>query len=361
MPMHEQQPNSAIDVLRTSFTSLRDSKSRFGVFLRSFLSLAAHNARKTKKKKKRSRPGVPRGHVPRAGGLFPCEPPLLAPLGPKPTSGRRAARWARHRAISDHVRLVVGASSFLSGGMAPRVPKAGLRPCTSPAHLAMVASVVDRVTAYVRLSKRVHVSEGSGRKGPLLADALGNVAALMSGGAPLHGDSPSCCCTGTGVSFRSQCSVALRPLVASRLAYPDKAGTWDLARHLYGSTREAFENPESIRLDDPPFAPRAKIVGSRAEWSAFLAKADAGHGLSLLREDEVPRDLSSGEPITAGFFAIAKSLDEDRTITNRIPMNSQEESLGLCGDLLGHGTCFADVVLRHDEDLRVSLFDKPSC
>ena len=363
----DEKPNSAVSVLREGFFSLRSSKSRFGVFLRSFLSLAAHDAQRQKKKVKNPRPGEGGGHPratpPRAGGLFPCRPPLLAPLSPKPKSSRRAARWARRRAVFDHVRLAIAASSFLSNGMSPRIPQAGFRPCTSAAHLAMVASVTDRVTAYIRLSKRVHVSEGSGRKGPLLADALANVSALASGGAPLHGDPlPSCCCTGTGLKFRSNCAVAMRPLVASRLAYPDRAGTWNLSRHLYGPTKKAYDDPSSILLDDPPFVPQAKVLGSKREWQAFLAKADAGEGISLLREDEVPRGLkSSGDPITAGFFAVAKSPSEDRTITNRIPMNSQERSLGLCGNLLAHGTCFADVVLRPDEDLRISLFDMPSC
>ncbi|MEE3330980.1 MAG: hypothetical protein VX246_08935 [Myxococcota bacterium] len=101
-------------------------------------------------------------------------------------------------------------------------------------------------------------------------------------------------------------------------------------------------------------------MGPREEWLKLLAKVDAGRGLALLRDDEVAR-APNGDALTAGFFSVAKSPDEDRTITNRIPQNSQEHSLGICGDLLAHGTCFGDVVLKPTEDLRVSIFDIPSC
>jgi len=344
---------------------VRESSSRFGVFLRSYLSVASHEK---KKKNKASRPGVcnrgGRGNPSpprRAGGLFPCMPPIRAPDTPRPASSRRAARWARHRTIEDQLVLSLAAASFLSSGMSPKVPPSGFQSCSSASHKELVSSVRNRVAAYARLSKTAHVSEGSGRKGPLLADALANAHALAEGGAPLYGLKVPSSCEGTGIKFKSNCTVALRPLVADRLAYPPSAGTWNLGRHLYGAVKEAFERPSSILLEDPPFAPRAKVLGSKEQWFQFLEKADRGGGLAFLHPRDVPVNPADGSRMSAGFFAVAKNAEEDRTITNRIPQNSQEQALGLCGDLLAHGTTFADIVLGTDEDLRVSVFDMPQC
>ncbi|MFP6589961.1 MAG: HD domain-containing phosphohydrolase [Candidatus Latescibacterota bacterium] len=62
-----------------------------------------------------------------------------------------------------------------------------------------------------------------------------------------------------------------------------------------------------------------------------MEKADAGGGLALLHARDVPINPADGSRLAAGFFAVAKNADEDRTITNRIPQNSQELALGLCG------------------------------
>jgi len=91
-----------------------------------------------------------------------------------------------------------------------------------------------------------------------------------------------------------------------------------------------------------------------------VLRADESEGLALLDDNEVPRD-ASGKPLVSGFFVIRKDEKSDRTITNAIPANSQEQGLGHAREILAHASCFGDMVIGEDERIRGSGRDLPDC
>ena len=111
-------------------------------------------------------------------------------------------------------------------------------------------------------------------------------------------------------------SCAMMPLVASRLAFPEVAGDWDLGEYLHGDMKTAYEDPSTIRVPDPPALPQGKICGGKQEFTKFAQRADQANGVELFGEDELERD-DDGNVIVSGFFSVWKSLLQDRTITSR--------------------------------------------
>ena len=69
-------------------------------------------------------------------------------------------------------------------------------------------------------------------------------------------------------------SCAMMPLVASRLAFPEVAGDWDLGEYLHGDMKTAYEDPSTNRVPDPPALPQGKICGGKQEFTKFAQRAD---------------------------------------------------------------------------------------
>ena len=67
-----------------------------------------------------------------------------------------------------------------------------------------------------------------------------------------------------------------------------------------------------------------------------------------------------------GFFCVRKEWDEERKVwvlrlvLDRRPRNAAERQVRPRDDALPHGTCFLDVVLDEDEQLRLWTSDLPS-
>ena len=74
---------------------------------------------------------------------------------------------------------------------------------------------------------------------------------------------------------------AIMPLVASRLAFPEVAADWDLADHLHVDLREAYVDPATLRVADPPALPVGKVCGRMSEFTTFAQRADRAGGVEL--------------------------------------------------------------------------------
>ena len=153
----------------------------------------------------------------------------------------------------------------------------------------------------------------------------------------------------------------VQPLVASRLAMPERSGTFDLASFLTPQVRASYEDPERLR-DWPPGAapavPRCGLLPISVEWLRLLARMDGCGLLDLADVDEVPRG-PAGENLAASFFATTKDAEHDRTVVNRVRRNAQERRLGLVGQVFPHGSSLCEAHLRDGEELRVSADDLP--
>ena len=334
--------------------ALSDSPTSLGCFLRAWLRRKMRGA---------PSPASRRSRRPRMG-LFPCAPPAELPLltmGDDPADATAKQVDAATAAAADELTIVLlGVSSFVVCGGRREVPPCG-EPST-PAHASMIRSVRIRLRAFARRGELMKVCPASaprtGRKGPAIDAALRRVREVV---LPL--DRAGACASLYSLpdAFFASGRVQdldrtpVRPLVASRLSYPKRAATWALAKYLHGEAREAFLHPVSILLEFPPQPPRVSKIRARwGEWEGYLRVVDRANGLDLLG----PEDDSQWP---AGFFAVLKSEDADRAITNRIPQNSQEKQLGLSRYLLGHGACFVDLDLRPGEVARMFLRDLPDC
>ena len=153
---------------------------------------------------------------------------------------------------------------------------------------------------------------------------------------------------------------AIMPLIASRLAFPAVAADWDLAEYLHGDLKEAYINPSTLRVDDPPALPKGKICGRISEFTKFAQRADRADGLEIFGDDELERDADGdGDVIVAGFFSLWKSATRDRTITARLAHNMLERRVGVSGELLAHGVLLGEIQLRDNEKARMSGKDLP--
>ena len=152
---------------------------------------------------------------------------------------------------------------------------------------------------------------------------------------------------------------AIMPLVASRLAFPDRAADWDLGEYLHGHVKEAYEDPFKLRVPDVSKLPRGKICGRKKEFIQFALRADEANSVEIFGDDELERD-EDGDVIVAGFFALWKSNVQDRTITSRLAHNRCERRLGLSSQLLAHGVLLGEIHLEPDEKARLSGMDLPN-
>ena len=297
---------------------------------------------------------APRSRGARAAPLFPCARPERWVSDTPPTSARRRARWQVHRAAQTIVEWQFGVSSYLACGE-PRRPPRGLRaPCTA-AHESALGRAREAALTFVRLGLRQAPDLGSGRRGPTLVEQL----------AALRDEIAKACASGAGYVGPGRVARAMgtpvQPLVASRLAMPERSGTFDLASFLTPKVRASYEDPERLRDWPPgiaPPVPRCGLLPLSVEWLRLLARMDGCGLLDLADVDEVPRG-PAGENLAASFFATTKDAAQDRTVVNRVRRNAQEKRLGLVGPVFPHGSSLCEVHLRDGEDLRVSADDLP--
>ena len=200
------------------------------------------------------------------------------------------------------------------------MPLAAYRRPTSKEHVALIGHIKRQWHDFFEGCGSLDPNEtlGSGRSGRLLADALER--ASVAGPIPsLHGSRGF----STGIRVDDMLTCAIMPLVASRLAFPDRAADWNLGEFLHGQVKEAYEDLHSLRVLDVPKLPKGKVCGSAREFTKFARRADAANGLDIFGDDELERD-EDGDVIVAGFFALWKSHLQDRTITARLAQNRRE-------------------------------------
>ena len=360
---HDMIPASVHALLRHVMFAVRESGSRVAVYLRGWQSLApggtppcspsccilpaGANSRGSKS-----------GPPPRLG-LFPCLPPSVLP----------------DASLEDrYVHFVLGISSFVAVGGAP-VPFGCFRSPETAGHLSVISRVRQQFRDFLAGCGTLVPGEtlGAGRAGSLLADALraagvegGAAGPAMAGfpagtgekkrkGGSLRGSAGMC----TGIRMgKDLAGTAVMPLISDRLAYPAAAADWDLSEYLSGDLKEAFDFPASIRVADPRRVPASGKVTGMGEFTKFAVRADAADGIELFADDELERD-EDGTIFTAGFFALRKSEEKDRTVTSRIAQNARERAVGVCGHVLAHGVCLCEVVLEPEEKIRSSGTDLP--
>ena len=286
--------------------------------------------------------------------LFPCACPERWVPEVAPRSARRRARWREHRAVEELVRWQFGVASHLASG-SPRRPPIGLRPLESPAQVAAFERAREATLNFVRLGLRSVPDLGSGRRGPTLVEQL----------EALRGEIAKLCAEGASYSATTRVAKAMgtpvQPLVADRLALPEQAGAFDLARFLTPEVRRSFEDPELLRDWPPgevPSVPPCGLLPLSAEWLRLLGRLDACGLLDFADPAAVPRGVN-GESLVASFFATTKDAERDRTVVNRVRRNAQERRLGLVGALYPHGSSLCEAHLRPGECLRVTADDLP--
>ena len=260
--------------------------------------------------------------------------------------------------IVGYASFLVGVSSFVAGGSLPRARISDYQACSSAAHASMLEGLVERVLDWLALGATVSFAPDSGRKGDVMAAALDRARLGTKQSAVVAGLEGYRRTFGVRVDEVATC--ALRPLRASRIAFPAEAGTWDIAKWLPPEVLKAFLDPSVLQREDPGVARRATVRGTLAEFTLASLRIDAAGGLELADDDEVPRD-HEGTPIKNGYFPIYKDAATDRTITNSTVSNAFERSLGYAARLLGHAVAICEIILEEDEEFRGSGRDLPDC
>ena len=223
----------------------------------------------------------------------------------------------------------------------------------------MLQTAVARNLQYARRSRDFGLDPRSGRTGPALVREVQELMKLVEDlnlpGSPQfsYGGGQKI----EGLRRRSPATPVL-PVVAARMSVPARGACFDLREYLPESMREVFDDPGVARLSDPGRPPSARVHASRDEWGAFLRKLEQANVLDFCLEEEIPCD-AEGRPLRAGYFALRKSDDVDRTICNRRPQNSQLRPALLLREVVPHGSQFCDLSLGPEEVLRISLDDLP--
>ena len=341
----ESVPRSIEELMIRVIHIVKTSGTRLAVYLRGWDTFRAYSAGSDMKPpackpciREAAKNRGSKEDPPPNRGLFPC----------LPLPGNRDSLETRY------VDFILGVSSFVAVGGNPVPWSAFWRP-TSKEHQSLIAHIKRQLHDFFEGCGDLDPYEalGSGRSGRLLADALERAAAACPVSS-LHGSNG----IATGTRVEDMLTCAIMPLVASRLAFPNRAADWDLGEFLHGSVKEAYEDPHTLRVPDVPKLPRGKICGRMQEFTKFAQRADAASGVEIFGDDELERD-EDGDVIVAGFFALWKSHLKDRTITSRLAQNRRERRLGLSGQLLAHGVLLGEAHLEPDEKARLSGMDLP--
>ena len=254
----EAVPRSLRDLLTRIISTIKTGGTRLAVYLRGWESLRAWVGGAERDlpnckpclgaAKNRGAKEVPPPNL----GLFPCLP--------LPESGG---------SLEDrYVDFILGVSNFVAVGGNP-MPLAAFRRPTSEAHVALIGHIKRQLQDFFEGCGGLDplACLGSGRAGRLLADALERAGAAGPISC-LHGSNGIA--TGKRVDDLQTC--AIMPLVASRLAFPERAADWDLGEFLHGTVKEAYEDPFCLRVSDYPKLREGKICGSKQEFTKFASR-----------------------------------------------------------------------------------------
>ena len=143
-----------------------------------------------------------------------------------------------------------------------------------------------------------------------------------------------------------------------RVKLPEQAATVPLERFLVEpAVRESFLRPSTLNDSvKEPFTGRVCDRVPSRERDEFLRALDRASMLVAVRKPLGKR---------AGFFAVRKQWDPERRawmlrlVLDRRPRNAEESRVEPEEDTAPHGTCFLEVHLGADEELRVFATDLP--
>lgn len=282
-------------------------KSPLTCFLRSYSLVGRHVAHSMT----HTSPGKARPAAQGRGGVFPVLPPPRW-IEPAPKSARRRARIRLGVAASKWAERVFGVGSWHALGRPRRCPNQ-LPHCSSDLHFAAWDRVRSHATHLIRASWGLS-QEAGGRRSQALLQGLRDqeLLLLQVGCCELAYDRAVATSARSGLAAAGGC----KPVVASRLAIPQKGCYWKLADYLEGEVRRAFEAPSSLRdgtVRSGPTPLRPRMFGSRVEVRAVFERLDNAGMLYLARRSEIPSG-PNGEAIVSAFFAFPKTEGTDRTI-----------------------------------------------
>ena len=149
-------------------------------------------------------------------------------------------------------------------------------------------------------------------------------------------------------------TITAKPVVASRIALPTKAGQCD--PELFRDACEVAERRNLVHMvlaeeRQPRPLPRGcLLVDAREERALRCRMVECGMAV-LVPEGEVPLD-ADGRKIHAGLFAVPHKAHCDRLIFDRRPQKAGERRLRWAR--LPHGTMFTQTRLRPNQILRGS-------
>ena len=149
----------------------------------------------------------------------------------------------------------------------------------------------------------------------------------------------------------AEAAVTARALDPERLTFAGRP-SFD-PRPLYDcETREAYEHPETLELEDPPKEiPVAHVRGRKQDVLGVFKKLDAGGRIELVANEEASQKYASG------LFAVAKDLDRDRLIMDSRPSNCRERALLRWTRLMASASSLVHLVLPEGCQLFLSADD----
>ena len=153
----------------------------------------------------------------------------------------------------------------------------------------------------------------------------------------------------SGYAYTSPHREALRPVVGSRLAMPEKACTVQLSRWIHPETAALFSAPPLSLPEDQP--PTGCFVVAMREWRAATRRMVRTEVGALIHANVLPdfgEDLAQLR-LPAGVLAEVKDSERDRFIADRRPINSFEKSVGKT--LLPYAPRARRIIIPHQRKL----------
>ena len=143
------------------------------------------------------------------------------------------------------------------------------------------------------------------------------------------------------------------PVVANRVAVPEKAGNVDPLDWLPEDRARVMSDLPALRLPqdqwgEVPVACHQVAENEERDVAAMLLETDMA---VIIPEKLLPR-RADGELLVGGLFAVAKNDSEDRLIFDRRPENATMARLDWAS--LPSGACYTRMLLQPDEFLRGS-------
>ena len=128
-------------------------------------------------------------------------------------------------------------------------------------------------------------------------------------------------------------------IVPGRLGLPPPGviGRFDLAQYLPPHVRAGFLDPSCLHVKAGSSQPGILVPKVRvhcADPLELFRLLDGSDMIAFVRDVDVPRrlfDVRGCVALAAGAFAVPKSEDEDRLITDRRPGNAIESAVGAVG------------------------------